>query len=78
MERCPLPQVGNDWFLLANDFASYLKAQEEVDLVYQDQAEWTRRSIIYTATSGKFSSDRSIAQYAKEIWNIVPMPVPAQ
>lgn len=34
---------GNDWFLVANDFASYLEAQEEVDRVYKDQAEWTRR-----------------------------------
>ena len=36
-------KVGNDWFLVANDFASYLKAQEEVDRVYKDQDEWTRR-----------------------------------
>ena len=38
-----LKQVGNDWFLLANDFADYLKAQEEVDRVYKDQSEWNRR-----------------------------------
>ena len=37
------PQVGNDWFLVANDFAGYLKAQEEVDRVYKDTEEWTRR-----------------------------------
>jgi hypothetical protein len=36
-------QVGNDWFLLANDFAGYLAAQEEVDAVYKDQSEWLRR-----------------------------------
>ncbi len=36
-------QVGNDWFLLANDFADYLRAQEEVDETYKDQFEWTRR-----------------------------------
>lgn len=36
-------QVGNDWFLLANDFAGYLAAQEEVDATYKDQAEWLRR-----------------------------------
>jgi starch phosphorylase len=35
--------VGNDWFLLANDFASYLAAQDEVDRVYKDQGEWLRR-----------------------------------
>lgn len=62
--------VGNDWFLLANDFATYLEAQEEVDQVWQDEAEWTRRSILYTASSGKFSSDRTIAEYAKDIWGV--------
>lgn len=36
-------QVGNDWFLLANDFADYLRAQKEVDAAYKDQSEWTRR-----------------------------------
>jgi len=68
--------VGNDWFLLANDFASYLNVQEEVDRVYKDQAEWTRRSIMYTAGSGKFNSDRTIAQYASEIWKVESMPMP--
>lgn len=67
---CSCLQVGNDWFLLGNDFASYLDAQEEVDEVWQDEAEWTRRSILYTATSGKFSSDRTIAEYAKDIWGV--------
>lgn len=68
---------GNDWFLLANDFASYLDAQEEVDKVYKDQAEWTRRSIMYTAGSGKFNSDRTIRQYADEIWGVESTPMPA-
>eukprot|EP00210_Caulerpa_lentillifera_P006067 g5797.t1 len=67
--------IGNDWFLLANDFASYLKAQEEVDRVWQDQDEWIRRSIIYTASSGMFSSDRTISQYAKEIWDVKPLKI---
>ena len=38
-------QVGNDWFLVANDFAGYLDAQAEVDRVYKDKDEWTRRSV---------------------------------
>lgn len=63
-------EVGNDWFLLANDFATYLDAQEEVDQVWKDEKEWTRRSIMYTASSGKFSSDRTIAEYASEIWDV--------
>ncbi|KAJ9506352.1 hypothetical protein QJQ45_004972 [Haematococcus lacustris] len=65
-------EVGNDWFLLANDFADYLRAQEEVDACYKDQAEWTRRSIMYTAGSGKFSSDRTIREYAEDIWDVAP------
>ena len=69
-------KVGNDWFLVAPDFRSYLEAQEEADKVYKDQDEWTRRSILYTAGSAKFSSDRTIAQYAEEIWKIEPIPVP--
>lgn len=67
--------MGNDWFLLANDFASYLDAQEEVDKLWKDQTEWTRRSILYTASSGKFSSDRTIAQYAAEIWGVEGLPL---
>lgn len=65
---------GNDWFLLANDFASYMDAQDKVDALYRDQEEWTRRSIIYTASNGFFSSDRTIEQYAREIWNVQPCP----
>ena len=40
------------------------------------QDEWTRRSILYTATSGFFSSDRCISQYANDIWGVKPVPVP--
>ncbi|KAI3432399.1 hypothetical protein D9Q98_003955 [Chlorella vulgaris] len=67
---------GNDWFLLANDFASYMDAQDAIDELYRDQEEWTRRSIIYTASNGFFSSDRTIDQYAREIWNVQPTPQP--
>lgn len=60
----------------ANDFASYMDAQDEVDKLYSDQEEWTRRSILYTASNGFFSSDRTIDQYAREIWNVQPTPLP--
>lgn len=65
---------GNDWFLLANDFASYMDAQDAVDRLYKDHDEWTRRSIIYAASNGFFSSDRTIQQYANEIWGITACP----
>lgn len=67
---------GNDWFLVANDFASYMSAQEDVDLLYRDPDAWTKRSILMTAGSGFFSSDRTIREYAKDIWHIQPTPVP--
>eukprot|EP00898_Chlorokybus_atmophyticus_P005827 jgi/Chlat1/6245/Chrsp44S05857 len=63
---------GGDYYLVANDFASYLEAQAEVDRAYVDQARWTRMSIMNTAGSGKFSSDRTIKQYAEEIWGVEP------
>ncbi len=51
--------------------------QAEVDQLYLDQDEWTRRSILYTAGSGFFSSDRTIKQYADEIWDVKPVPLPS-
>lgn len=59
-----------DYFLVGYDFPSYLEAQERVDQAYKDRKKWLKMSILSTAGSGKFSSDRTIAQYAKEIWNI--------
>ncbi|KAK9849013.1 hypothetical protein WJX84_009521 [Apatococcus fuscideae] len=67
----------NDWFLLGNDFSDYLRAQDEIDALYKDQDAWTKRSILYTAGSGFFSSDRCIDQYAKEIWDVKPCEVPS-
>ncbi|CAM8909927.1 unnamed protein product [Rhodiola kirilowii] len=65
-----------DYFLVGYDFPSYMDAQEEVDEVYKDRKRWLKMSILSTAGSGKFSSDRTISQYAKEIWNIQQCPVP--
>jgi len=67
-----------DYFCVGYDFPSYLKALDASDALYRDQAAWTRASIINTATSGKFSSDRTIRQYASEIWGIEPCRVPDQ
>ena len=51
--------------------------QAKVDETYKDKAKWTRMSIMSTAGSGKFSSDRTIAEYAKDIWDVQACVVPA-
>ncbi len=61
---------GVDYYLLAADFASYLATQEQVDHLYADQDEWNRKAILNVARMGKFSSDRTVAEYAAEIWNV--------
>ena len=52
------------------DYRAYVDCQEEVDRSFQDRARWTRMSIINTARTGKFSSDRAIDEYARQIWNL--------
>ena len=61
-----------DYFLVTADFTAYKNAQMEVERCYKNTEEWTRKSIINTACSGKFSSDRVIKEYAEEIWKIKP------
>ncbi|CAL1697658.1 unnamed protein product [Somion occarium] len=60
----------NDYYLLTEDFDSYLQALKLVDEAYQDRTEWIKKSIRTTAKMGKFSSDRAIQDYAQECWNI--------
>jgi starch phosphorylase len=57
------------------DYASYLRCQERVSQTYRDEPRWTRMSILNTANTGKFSSDRSVQEYADEIWKARPAPV---
>ena len=52
------------------DFEDYLRTQDRVSDAYQDKNEWLKKSIINTASSGKFSSDRTVREYAKEIWGL--------
>lgn len=59
---------GRDPFLLLADYEAYCQAQMEVDRAFKDQKRWARMAILNTARVGKFSSDRTISQYAREIW----------
>ncbi len=67
---------GNDYYLVNTDFPLYCDAQEQVNEAYRDQRGWLRRCVFSIARSGIFSSDRTILQYAKEIWNVVPVRRP--
>ncbi len=64
-----------DEYMLFADFQSYLDCQQQVDQAYRDRERWVRMSILNTARSGKFSSDRTIQQYCDEIWNVKPVPI---
>ncbi|KAK8533884.1 hypothetical protein V6N12_047286 [Hibiscus sabdariffa] len=65
-----------DYFLVGKDFPSYIDCQAKVDEAYKDQKRWTRMSIMNTAGSYNFSSDRTIHEYARDIWNIKPVELP--
>ncbi len=60
----------NDPYLLLLDLEDYLRCQEEVDRAFRDQRTWARKSILNVARMGKFSSDRTVAEYAREIWGV--------
>jgi starch phosphorylase len=62
------------WMTIA-DFRSFVNAQKRVESAYQDKDRWTRMSILNTACSGKFSTDRTIAEYNNEIWKLTPIHV---
>ena len=62
-----------DHYLLLADFASYLEAQGHVDALYRDSQAWARRALLNVAGMGVFSSDRTIAEYAEQIWHVAPV-----
>ena len=64
-----------DEYFILEDYADYARAQAEVDKVYKNKEEWAKKAIINVAKSGKFSSDRTIQQYADEIWNLKPLKI---
>jgi starch phosphorylase len=62
-----------DHYLLLADYASYIQAQKRVEAAYRDPQQWLRKSILNVANMGKFSSDRTILQYAQQIWHAKPV-----
>ncbi len=67
-----------DWgdpYMLLADYADYVACQERVSATFADEASWTSKSILNVAGMGKFSSDRTIREYAEEIWGVKPVPV---
>jgi starch phosphorylase len=67
-----------DHYMHLADLPSYLEADERLRASYADSADWARKAILNVASSGKFSSDRTIGEYAAEIWNVQPCPVPVK
>ena len=65
-----------DYYMHLADLQSYLEADERLRALYADSEEWARKAILNVAGSGKFSSDHTIAEYAADIWNVQPCPVP--
>ncbi|MBR2902960.1 MAG: glycogen/starch/alpha-glucan phosphorylase, partial [Clostridia bacterium] len=62
---------GGDEYFVLKDFDSYCDAQAKLDKAYGDKAAWSRMSVMNIACSGKFSSDRTIAEYNRDIWHLV-------
>ena len=62
-----------DKYLLLADYASYVACQDKVGELYRDSREWTRRAILNMAGMGRFSSDRTIREYAQRIWHVAPV-----
>ena len=65
-----------DHYMHLADLRSYVEADERLCALYADPDEWARKAILNVASSGKFSSDRTISEYAREIWNVQPCPIP--
>ncbi|KAI9090808.1 glycosyl transferase [Phlyctochytrium arcticum] len=69
-----LATLRTDYYLLSKDFGAFLKAMDKADEVFKNKADWAKRCIAAFASMGKFSSDRSIQDYATKIWKVKPVP----
>jgi len=65
-----------DYYMHLADLTAYAQAQARVGALFLDPEAWVRKAVMNVACSGKFSSDRSIAEYAADIWDAEPCPVP--
>ena len=65
-----------DRYLILADYQAHVDCQERVARTYRDRSAWTKKSILNTARMGDFSSDRTVRQYAEEIWGIASVRVP--
>ena len=63
----------NDYYMLLADLRDYCRAQDLVDSTYRDSGKWNAMSLVNIARSGRFSSDRAVMEYAKNIWHISPV-----
>ena len=63
----------NDYYMLLADLRSFCDAQDRVDATYRDPAKWNAMSLVNIARSGRFSSDRAVAEYARDIWHVEPV-----
>jgi starch phosphorylase len=68
--------LGSDPFLLLADYRAYVDCQDEVSRAFSDPERWSRAAILNVARMGRFSSDRSIREYCRDIWNVEPVPIP--
>ncbi len=64
---------GGDYFMALADYRSYVDAQGRVEALFRDKEQWTRKAILNTARMARFSSDRAIMEYARTIWQVVPL-----
>ena len=65
-----------DHYLLLADYRAYVDTQDRVDALYRSTDEWTRKAVLNVAGMGYFSADRTIGEYATEIWHAAPVQLP--